>query len=378
MVGRAGIDAEAEGLTDGCEGGAREERLALLEFLFGRGVSVDEARRAIASDRLPMLATERALVGESKYSLRELSQRSGVPVESLLDMRRAIGVARPDPDERLFGDQDLELAGVLARFLEAGFAPDSLLRTMRVLGRGLAQGARSMRETLAEAILASGRGEHDIAVRAVRATEELLPLTGPLLYQLVRTHLLEQVRQEQITTEQLLSSERLPGTRHVTVCFADLVGFTRLGERLAVEDLEGVASELEEIAADLVEPPVQLVKTIGDAVMLVGLEPAPTVETALGLVERVAARADEGLPPLRAGLTCGTAINHSGDWYGRPVNMASRLTAAAPPGAVVCSEELRDAVGDGYAWTPVGRRSFKGIEEEFDVFEVRRKEVGGA
>lgn len=369
----AGIDAEREGLLEGCEGEARQEREALLEFLFARGVTLEVAKRAIASDRLAMVATERALAGAPKHTMRDIADACGVSVEFLLDARRAVGVARPDPDERLFGDDDMELGRILSRFLQAGFPEESLLRTIRVLGRGLSRGARSMRETLAEAILERGVGEHHIAVRAVNAAEEFLPMTAPLLHQILRTHLLEQVRQEQVTTAQLLSSKRLPGTRQVTACFADFVGFTPLGERLATEELERVAAQLEDMAADVVEPPVQLVKTIGDAVMLVGLEAEPTVATALALVARAADHAEAGLPPLRAGLSCGAATNHSGDWYGHCVNVASRLTATAPPGAVVCTREVGEAVGGGYGWTPLGARRFKGIEDEIEVFEVRRE-----
>ena len=40
----------------------------------------------------------------------------------------------------------------------------------------------------------------------------------------------------------------LPGVRHVAVAFADMVGFTRLGEMLPPEDLEGLARQLAGVA----------------------------------------------------------------------------------------------------------------------------------
>jgi len=58
-------------------------------------------------------------------------------------------------------------------------------------------------------------------------------------------------------------------THEVTVCFADLVGFTRFGERRPAEDLGRVAERLGALVSDLAEPPVRLVKTLGDAAMLV-------------------------------------------------------------------------------------------------------------
>ena len=66
----------------------------------------------------------------------------------------------------------------------------------------------------------------------------------------------------------------LPGSREVAVCFADLVGFTRLGEEVAPEELGHLAARLEALAADAAEPPVKLVKTIGDAAMLTAPEPS--------------------------------------------------------------------------------------------------------
>jgi len=50
------------------------------------------------------------------------------------------------------------------------------------------------------------------------------------------------------------------------VTFADLTGFTRLGEAVLPEDLERVASQLAELAHYVTGPPVRFVKSIGDAV----------------------------------------------------------------------------------------------------------------
>ncbi len=47
-------------------------------------------------------------------------------------------------------------------------------------------------------------------------------------------------------------------------------------------------------------------------------------------------------PRLRAGLASGMAVNRSGDWFGSPVNLASRITGAARPGAVLVTEAVRD------------------------------------
>ena len=73
---------------------------------------------------------------------------------------------------------------------------------------------------------------------------------------------------------------------------------------------------------------MRLVKLIGDAAMLVGPEPGAVLDAALDLVG-AAAEEGEDFPLLRAGVASGQAIPRGGDWYGRPVNLASRITAIA-------------------------------------------------
>ena len=78
---------------------------------------------------------------------------------------------------------------------------------------------------------------------------------------------------------------------------ADLVGFTALGESVPVEELGGVAGRLSRLAAEACDPPVRIVKLIGDAVMLVAPEPRPMLECALRLVAVVGE--EENFPELR-------------------------------------------------------------------------------
>jgi adenylate cyclase len=104
--------------------------------------------------------------------------------------------------------------------------------------------------------------------------------------------------------------------------------------------------------------------------MLVAPEPGPVVDTVLSLVER----SKEDGPLLRGGIASGEGITRAGDWYGRPVNLASRLTAFARRGTVVTSSEVRDAAGKGYDWSAAGNRRFKGVRGGVDVFRVRLPE----
>jgi adenylate cyclase len=67
---------------------------------------------------------------------------------------------------------------------------------------------------------------------------------------------------------------------------------------------------------------------------------ADAAEIALQLLE--AAEADPELPDLRAGLAYGPVVARLGDVFGSTVNIASRLTSIARPGAVLVDRQLHD------------------------------------
>ena len=107
-----------------------------------------------------------------------------------------------------------------------------------------------------------------------------------------------------------------------------------------IEKLGLIAGRLDEIASTAAEPPVRLVKLIGDAAMLVSTEAAAMVEAALRMVEAADAEG-EAFPQLRAGIAHGSVHVQAGDYYGRPVNLASRLTAIARPAIVLFDSERK-------------------------------------
>jgi adenylate cyclase len=232
-----------------------------------------------------------------------------------------------------------------------------------------------MRGTAMRLVLEPGLSERELSVRYAHAAAALTPMTEPLLGHLMRRHLSKSVQTEIVGAEERQTG-RLPGSRPMVVGFADLVGFTRLGESVPVDELGAVAGRLEELVLDVLEPPVRFVKTIGDAAMLVSSEGEPLLQNTLALVEAADAEG-ENFPQLRAGLAAGEAVSRAGDWFGRPVNLASRLTGIARPGSVLTTESLREMVPDGYRWSKAGIRNIKGIEEPVPLWRVRRQDEEG-
>jgi adenylate cyclase len=361
----------AAGLLEGLDDGAREARLALLNDLAAEGVSLDEMQQALAERRLGLLPVDRALAPRPQYTADEVAKRAGLPAELLLKMRQAAGIAVPAPDERAFDDQDVEAARAFARLREWGIPDEGLLEVTRVLGAGIAQTAEAMRMTMARTLLRSG-DERELAARNADAARELLPLMTPLMEYTLRLHIRDQVRNQQFGTLELAEGTS-PALRHVFVGFVDMVGFTRLGERVETDELGTLITRLTDMALEAARQPVRLVKTVGDAAMLVAPVAAPLVETALTLVERAGT---EGaiFPRLRAGLAGGVAVSRGGDWYGRPVNLASRVTAVARPGSVLATKEVRDAAeSDRYVWSRAGMWELKGFRGRIPLYRVRRR-----
>jgi adenylate cyclase len=241
--------------------------------------------------------------------------------------------------------------------------------------------AEAVRSTVGEAFLQAGDTERDLGLRYAEATEQLGPLMEPLLTYVLRLQLLELVRSD-VVDRATLASGQFPGATEVSICFADIVGFTQLGEELPADELERVAGRLNDLATESAEPPARFVKSIGDAVMFVSTEPAPLLESALRLIERSEAEEDETFPSLRAGVETGQALQRGGDWYGRPVNLASRITEIARPGSVLATQAVRDALeqddGAAFDWSRAGRRRLKGVDKPVALFRVRREDGDGA
>jgi adenylate cyclase len=225
--------------------------------------------------------------------------------------------------------------------------------------------------TFGEALLQPGDNERDLGLRFADTLRHLGPLAAPTLGRMLNQRLREVIRDSAVGQAELHSGH-LPGAQAVTVGFVDIVGFTRLGEEIPPEDLGEVVREFERSVERVTEAPVRLVKTIGDAAMLVAPTPKPVVDAILGLVEE---SRGEDRPMLRGGVASGEAIPRVGDWYGRPVNLASRLTSFARRGSVVASKDVHDAMPEnGYAWSFAGNRRFKGLGEEVPVYRVRPAE----
>jgi len=184
------------------------------------------------------------------------------------------------------------------------------------------------------------------------------------------------------------SPARVSERRHVTVLFADLVGFTALSQQRDAEDVRELLSRYFDTARTIIARYGGVVeKFIGDAVMAVWGVPTVqendserAVRAALELVDAVAAFSDDvGAPGLRAraGLLTGEVavsigVTGEGMVAGDLVNTASRVQSVAEPGTVYVGDTTRRATEAAIIYDDAGWHELKGKPEPERLWRARR------
>jgi adenylate cyclase len=367
---------EAAGLYDPRAPNAAD-RLALLAWLVGRGLTLEQLVHARDGSSLTGLAADVALRGDERLTLAEVAAASGLTPRDLEDFRLAAGFAPVDPATPAFTDGDAAAVGGL---LAAGrlFGREPVLQFSRVVGSSLAR--------IAEAAVSLFTGTVEIGIRKANAGElalaranleavrglEILP---PVIESLLRWHLEAAIRHFREGRDPQSFETAL-----LTVGFVDVVGFTPLARSSSIHQLGAVVDRFEALAHDVTAAHGgRVVKLIGDAVMFVTVHAAAACEIALALVERFAA---ESVVTPRAGLACGPLLARGGDYYGATVNLASRVGDLAVPNEILVTAEIaaevseapagRAASGGAYRFEPAGKRMLKGFDAPVPLLSLTR------
>jgi adenylate cyclase len=125
-----------------------------------------------------------------------------------------------------------------------------------------------------------------------------------------------------------------------------------------------VVRRFEEISHDLVTSlGGRVVKMIGDEAMFVVDDVVAAARIGLGLAEAYAD--DDLLSDVRVGMAIGPVLVSDGDYYGPPVNLASRIVKIANPGTVLVSDEFhqlleRESNGE-FSGQPLKPRTLKDL-----------------
>jgi adenylate cyclase len=153
------------------------------------------------------------------------------------------------------------------------------------------------------------------------------------------------------------------GRVRVAIGFADLAGYTRLTEEEGEEQALDVVERFVENVQNTLPDDARVVKTIGDGVMVVGVDASALVDWAVGFQELHTER-----PRPRIGLHAGPALYRDGDYYGSTVNLASRVAARAAGGEVLVTRQIVEAAGRHLEFERIGEVRLKGFSASTELY----------
>jgi adenylate cyclase len=161
------------------------------------------------------------------------------------------------------------------------------------------------------------------------------------------------------------------GRMRVAIAFADLTGYTRLTEEEGeLTALDAVERFVEAVENTLPEES-RVIKTIGDEAMIVGPDPGALTDWAVGFQ-----RLHGGRPLPRIAVHYGVALFREGDYYGRDVNIASRVAARAAGGEVLVTRpvvEYLDPPAPHLEYERIAEVKLKGFTETTEIFIARQR-----
>jgi adenylate cyclase len=157
---------------------------------------------------------------------------------------------------------------------------------------------------------------------------------------------------------------------HCAVAFADLAGYTALTEAHGDLGATDVALRFFDLATEQLRGDGRVVKTIGDAVMIVASDAHHGLEIGLALIRAVDHEPD--FPGVRVGVHYGPVVERNGDLFGATVNVAARLTAHAHVGQLLTSVAVAGLLEEQTHLTTIalGSTWLKNVGEPIDVYSV--------
>ena len=343
-------------------------RVLMAKSLEDAGITLEEVaaairRGALSLDFLDAASFER-FAAHAAETFQQVSDRTGIPLELLMVIREAIGMAQPSPDDRL-RDDEMAIVPFIELQIAEGFRPVAIERLLRVQGDGTRriaeQEAAWWNSEVIEPAMAAGKASEEIA------NIDLADRSAPLSEQTVLA--MYHAQQARAWTANIIGGfemlmakagiysrlERLPA-----ICFLDITGYTRLTQERgddAAADLSATLARL--VQRTSVQHGGKPIKWLGDGVMFHFRDPGPGVRAALEMLDGLAAA---GLPPAHVGLHAGPVLFQEGDYFGQTVNLTARIADYARQGEVLVTQAVADASEEkGITFGDIGPVELKGV-----------------
>ena len=336
-----------------------------------RGYSLSDLKQAGKEGRLAFGLSENVFADRSEtIPIADVAELTGFEEETI--ERTMIVLGTPLGQERELTGVDVEALLQMASVVESGLPIEALLQLVRVYAQSVRRIAdaevRLFHLFVHEPMIRDGLGQVEMAEALGEVVQSTSPVAVPLFEYLHRRYVRYFMEQDVVghMEDEFGGGEDI-GEVRITLCFIDLTGFTRFTEEEGDAEAYSVIEQFTDTVEATLPPEANVVKTIGDEVMVVSPDPSSLTEWSVGFLSLFDDR-----PKPRVGIHYGAAVFRDGDYFGGQVNLAHRVVNRALGGEVLVTgpvaqtiEEHPDLELDG-----IGEVVLKGFPEPTPLYLV--------
>ena len=361
---RSGLIPQLDDGAGGAWSAAAAAQARIVARLRDRGHTIRQIQAATEDGRLAFGFVEELLPDENgDASLDDVAKAAGLEPALIERLWSSFGL--PGHDLDAMSDEDVEAMGEAAGVLSTGLPLVAALQLARVYGQALSQIAdaevRLIHLYVHEPLMREGVPGLQMAEQMDTLARDLLPRSSRLMEYLHRRFLAHFVAQDVVGHMEVeLDGEVDLGRLRVGICFCDLAGYTRFTEEEGDEQALSYVERFVDRVTESLPDDARVVKTIGDEAMIVGQDIQALTEWAVRFQREFGQR-----PEPRIGIHYGAALYRDGDYFGREVNLASRVVARARGGEVLATDAVVDQVAASSRLTfeGIGQVKLKGFDQ---------------
>ena len=337
-----------------------------------RGHTLKELKDAGKEGKLAFGFAEETFADRSpRVPIEEAVERTGLS-EALIE-RIMVILGTPTGRERSLSELDVGALERFAAVTDAGLPTQAVLQLARVYAQSVRRIAdaevRLFHLFVHEPMIQDGLSAVEMAEELDGVVRASSPVAVPLFDYLHDRYIRYFMEQDVVghMEDEFTGISEL-GHIRITLCFIDLTGFTRYtAEEGDAEAFSAIERFTEAVAATLPRE-ANIVKSIGDEVLVVSPDPVSLAEWAVGFIAFFSDR-----PKPRVGIHYGNAVFRDGDYFGADVNLAHRVVNRAQGGEVLVTGGIADTLVDheDLELRGIGEARLKGFSEPIALFLAR-------
>lgn len=308
-----------------------------------RGYSLSDLKQAGKEGRLAFGLSENIFADRSEtIPIADVAEVTGFEEETI--ERTMIVLGTPLGQERELTGVDVEALLKMASVVESGLPIEALLQLVRVYAQSVRRIAdaevRLFHLFVHEPMIRDGLGQVEMAEALGEVVQSTSPVAVPLFEYLHRRYVRYFMEQDVVghMEDEFGGGEDI-GEVRITLCFIDLTGFTRFTEEEGDAEAYSVIEQFTDTVEATLPPEANVVKTIGDEVMVVSPDPTTLTEWSVGFLSLFDDR-----PKPRVGIHYGAAVFRDGDYFGGQVNLAHRVVNRALGGEVLVTDTVAQTI----------------------------------